>query len=84
MGTKTSTRVSIDLIPDVHEELKFLTQASGTTIKKYVTDTLMARIQEEIEEEEDRLWGEMSEVARKEGFLSVEDSEKLLQRIKNA
>ena len=34
----------------------------------------MARIQKEIEEEEDRLWIEMSEEARKEGFLSVEDS----------
>ena len=82
MVTKTSTRVSIDLIPDVHQELQFLAHASGTTIGKYVTDTLMDRIQEEIKK--GRLWAKMSEEARKEGFLSVEESEKLIQRIKNA
>ena len=69
MVTKTSIRVSIDLIPDVHQELKFLAHASGTTIEKYVTDTLMARIQEEIEEEEDhRLWAKMSRRPRRKVF----------------
>lgn len=83
MGTKTSTRVSIDLTPDVHEELVFFSEARGVSLKAYVTEALMARIEEDLEEE-DRLWAKMSEEAMKEDFLSVEDSEKLLQHIKNA
>ena len=83
MGTTTSTRVLIDLTPDVHEELMFFSEARGVSLKTYVTEALMSRIEKDLEEE-DRLWTKMSKEAMKEGFLSVEDSEKLLQRMKNA
>ena len=46
-------------------------------------DTLMDSLQQD-SAEEDRAWGEMSEAAKKKGFLSEQDSESLLMRMKNA
>ncbi|MCY4101137.1 MAG: hypothetical protein OXF46_09485 [Rhodobacteraceae bacterium] len=75
--------MSVDLIPDFHEELKTMAHDSGQSIKKYVRDTMKERIQKD-KAEEDRLWGELAEEARKEGFIGKEKSENLLHRMKNA
>ena len=83
MKTKTSTRLSIDLIPEIYSELKTMAQDSGKSIQKYVNDALEAHLQKELEEE-DRRWNELAEEARKEGFASVEESEDLMKRIENA
>ena len=59
MNTKTSRKLSIiDLIPDLHKDLIAMAQASGKTIKKYVTDSLEERIQRDLAKE-DRLWGDL-------------------------
>lgn len=84
MKTKTSTRVSVDLVPDFHAELKARAQASAKTLKNYVTDALAERINKDREEEEDRYWGERAKEAREEGFVSVEESEAYLKRLLNA
>ena len=83
MKTKTSTRVSVDLIPEIYSELKAMAQDSGKSIQKYVSDALESHIQKDLEEE-DKMWSKLAEEARKEGFISVEESKKLLERIKNA
>ncbi|MCY3673741.1 MAG: hypothetical protein OXH65_11990 [Paracoccaceae bacterium] len=44
MKTKTSTRVSVDLVPDFHADLKAGAKASTKTLKKYVKDALAERV----------------------------------------
>ncbi|MCY4185542.1 MAG: hypothetical protein OXD45_09550 [Rhodobacteraceae bacterium] len=83
MKTKTTTRLSVDLIPEIYAELKIMAQDSGKSIQKYVNDALEAHIRKDIEEE-DEMWGKLAEEASKEGFMSIEESEELLQRMKNA
>ena len=51
---------------------------SGETV-----DVSMERIRRDCVEE-DRIWGEMSETAKREGMLSHEGSLRLLDRMKNA
>ncbi len=83
MTTKTATRLTIDVSPDFRDELKIQAIAHGKTMKDYVIDTLIERIQKDAIEE-DKVWGEMSETAKKEGFIGTETSESLLNRMKNA
>ena len=83
MTTKTPTRLTINVSPDFRDELKIQAIAHGKTLKDYVIDTLMDRLQHD-SAAEDKAWGEMSEAAKKEGLLSEQDSEKLLMRMKNA
>ena len=83
MTTKTPTRLTINVSPDFRDELKIQAIAHGKTLKDYVIDTLMDRLQHDCAAE-DKAWGEMSEAAKKEGLLSEQDSEKLLMRMKNA
>ena len=83
MRTKTPTRLTINVSPDFRDELKIQAIARGKTLKDYVIDVLMDRLQKD-SAEEDRAWGEMSEAAKKEGLLSEQDSESLLMRMKNA
>lgn len=83
MTTKTPTRLTINVSPDFRDELKIQAIAHGKTLKDYVTDTLMDRLQQDCVQE-DRAWGEMSEAAKREGLMSSQDSESLLARLKNA
>ncbi len=83
MSIRTPTRLTINVSPDFRDELKIQAIAHGKTLKDYVIDALMERIQRDFVEE-DKVWGEMSEEAKKEGLLSAQDSEKLLTRMKNA
>ena len=83
MGTKTSTRLSIDLLPDLHEELNEIAQASGKSVKTYVAEALESCIRRDTEEE-DRLWDELAEEALEEGLISIEESRSLTKRMKNA
>lgn len=83
MGTKTSTRVSIDLLPDLHEELKEIAQASGKSVKTYVAEALESCIRRDTEEE-DQLWDELAEEALEEGLICIEESRNLTKRMKNA
>ncbi len=83
MSIRTPTRLTINVSPDFRDELKIQAIAHGKTLKDYVIDALMERIQRDFVEE-DKAWGEMSEEAKKEGLLSTQDSESLLTRMKNA
>jgi len=83
MTTKTATRLTINVSPDFRDELKMQAIAHGKTMKDYVVDTLVERIQKD-SIEEDKLWGEMSKTAKKEGFIGTKASESLLNRMKNA
>ena len=83
MTTKTPTRLTINVSPDFRDELKIQAIAHGKTLKDYVIDALMERIKDD-SIEEDKVWGKMSEEAKKEGFLGTKDSENLLTRMKNA
>ena len=83
MKTKESTRLSVDLLPDFHEELKDMAKTRTKTLKNYVIDALTERFQKD-REEEDRMWNELAENAGKKGFASVEESEELLNSIRNA
>ena len=83
MSIRTPTRLTINVSPNFRDELKIQAIAHGKTLKDYVIDALMERIQRDFLEE-DKVWGEMSEEAKKEGLLSTQDSENLLTRMKNA
>ena len=83
MSTKTQARLTIDVSPDFRDELKIQAIAQGKTLKDYVLDTLMERIQKD-SVEEDRIWAQMSASAKKEGSLNEEASKNLLNRMKNA
>jgi len=83
MPAKTATRLTINVSPDFRDELKIQAIAHGKTMKDYVVDALMERIQKDAIEQ-DKAWGEMSEAARKEGFIGSKKSEALLDRMKNA
>jgi len=83
MKTKQFTRLSVDLEPDFHEEVKDMAQTRDKTLKSYVIDALSERLQKDWEEE-DRMWDELAEKARKKGFVSVEETKKLLHKIKRA
>ena len=83
MTAKTPTRLTINVSPDFRDELKIQAIAHGKTLKDYVIDALMDRLQQD-SAQEDRTWGEMSEEAKKEGLISPQDSESLLARMKNA
>ena len=83
MPTKTPARLTIDVSPDFRDELKIQAISQGKTLKDYVLDTLMDRLQKD-SVEEDRIWANMSASAKKEGSLSTEDSDSLLSRMKNA
>ena len=83
MSTKTTSRLTIDVSPDFRDALKIQAIAHGKTLKDYVVEALMDRIQRD-SFEEDKIWGEMSASAKQEAMLSHEDSESLLNRMKNA
>ena len=80
---KTQARLTIDVSSDFRDELKIQAIAQGKTLKDYVLDILMERIQQD-SVEEDRIWAKMSASAKKEGSLSEEASDSLLSRMKNA
>ncbi len=83
MPTKAATRLTIDVSSDFRDELKIQAIAHGKTMKDYVVDALVERIRRDTIDE-DNVWGEMSEAAKKEGFVGTEASETLLERMKNA
>lgn len=82
MKSKESTSLSVDLLPDFHEEVKGMAKTRAQSLKSYVIDALTERFQKD--REEDRMWDELAEKAGKKGFASVEESEKLLNNIRNA
>ncbi|MCY4307409.1 MAG: hypothetical protein OXC57_03940 [Rhodobacteraceae bacterium] len=86
MKTSEVKWVSVDLVPALHDDVKAMAQAQTKTLKGYVIDALMERLlkDQEEEEKEDRLWGEIAEKAVKEGFLSDKETADLMQRINNA
>ena len=83
MPTKAATRLTIDVSSDFRDELKIQAIAHGKTMKDYVVDVLVERIRKDTIDE-DNVWGVMSEVAKKEGFVGTEESQSLLERMKNA
>ena len=83
MSSKTASRLTIDVSPDFRDELKIQAIAHGKTLKDYVVEALMDRIQR-ASVEEDKIWVEMSEAAKQEEILNHEDSASLLNSMKNA
>lgn len=83
MATKTATRLTIDVSLDFRDELKIQVIAHGKTLKDYVVKALIERMQRD-SLEKDKVWGELSEEAKKDGLMSTEESESLLKRMKHA
>ena len=83
MPTRPATRLTIDVSSDFRDELKIQAIAHGKTMKDYVVDALVERIRRDTIDE-DKAWGEMSEAAKKEGFEGTDESQSLLERMKNA
>ncbi len=83
MTTRAPARLTINVSSDFRDELKIQAITHGKTLKDYVVDTLMERIQQDSMVEH-RVWGEMSEEAKKAGLVSTRDAESLLTRMKNA
>ena len=83
MSSKTATRLTIDVSADFRDELKIQAIAHGKTMRDYVVDTLVERIRRDTLDE-DNVWGEMSDAAKKDGFVGSEASQSLLDRMKNA
>ena len=48
MKSKESTRLSVDLLPDFHEEVKDMAKTRAQTLKNYVIDALTERFQKDI------------------------------------
>ncbi|MXZ49674.1 MAG: hypothetical protein F4073_05625 [Rhodobacteraceae bacterium] len=82
MKIKKSKRLSGDLAPDFHDEVKDMAKVRAKTLKSYFIDALREHF--ENDREEDRMWNELAKNARKKGFASVEESEDLLNSIRNA
>lgn len=82
MNAKT-TRLTIDVPPDFRNELKMQAAGQGETLRQYVMEAVAQRIQRE-SEFEDEVLGQMSEEAKKEGFIGLEASEALLKSLRNA
>ena len=83
MSSKAATKLTIDVSPDFRDALEIQASTHGKTLKNYVLDALTDRVRRH-SVEEDKTWGEMSEIAKAEKILSYEDSEDLLNRMKNA
>jgi len=83
MTTESPTRPTIEVSPDSRDQLKIQAIAHGKTLKDDVIDAPMERIGRD-SVAEDKVWGELSEKAKQAGLLSVEESEGLLTRMKNA
>ncbi len=82
MSAKSTAKITIDIPLNLHDELKIQAVAQGKTLQDFVYDTLADRIRNDAIE--DKVWGEMSETAKKEGSISTDASERLLTRMKNA
>ena len=83
MTTETAAKLTIDISPDFQNQLKTNALAKGKSLKAYVLDTLAESIEKDTLKE-DRLLGEMSELAKQEGSLNEQDSKSLLALMKNA
>ncbi len=77
---QTSTvRLFIDIPSNYHKALKFYTINHNTTIKDFFLDLLEKNIPQEIE---DMILAKMVESYKKDGSLSVAESEKFLKKLK--
>lgn len=83
MPAKSTAKITIDIPLNLHDELTIQAVAQGKTLQDFVYDTLADRIRND-PLDEDKVWGEMSETAKKEGSISTDASERLLTRMKNA
>lgn len=79
--TTKATRLTIDVSPDFRNELKMQAIEQGKTIKQYVMEAVMQKMQREIEQEEEILWQRVQE-AKKEGFIGRKASAELLKNMK--
>ena len=76
-------RMTIDVDEDFRNEVKSRASRLGKKLKDYVVEALELKIQQDIAAE-DKYLGKLADKAKKEGFLSAEDSLSLIEKIKNA
>ena len=79
--TTKPTRLTIDVSPDFRSELKMQAVEQGKTIKQYVMEAVMQKMQREIEQE-DEILGQRAQEAEKEGFIGREASAAFLKSMK--
>jgi predicted DNA-binding protein len=76
------SKMTIDIPSDFKNQVKANAAIVGKKMKDYVLEALEEKIQRE-EKLEDQYLGELALKAEKEGYIGVEESEKLLQEITN-
>ena len=74
-----TVRLSIDIPSNYHKALKFYAINHNTTIKDFFLDLLEKNMPQEIE---DMILAKMVEDHKKDGSLSVAESEKFLKKLK--
>ena len=83
MTVEIPTRLTINVSPDFRDALKIQAITQGKTLKEYLTEALMDRLQQNTDAE-DRAWRSVSDAAIEEGLLNPQESEALLTRMKSA
>lgn len=79
--TTKATRLTIDVSPDFRSDLKMQAIEQGKTIKQYVIEAVMQKMQREIEQE-DEILGQRAIEAEKEGFIGRKASAEFLKSMK--
>nr|VFK50642.1 MAG: hypothetical protein BECKTC1821D_GA0114238_111513 [Candidatus Kentron sp. TC] len=74
-------RVVIHVPSHLYQELDTQAAIHGKTLEGYAAKVLMEAVEDSSLDEQ---WAAASEAAKEEGFLSVEDSERLLDALKHA
>ena len=74
------SKMTIDIPSDLKNQVKANAAIVGKNMKDYVLEALEEKMQRE-EKLEDQYLGERALKAEKEGYIGVEESEKLLQEI---
>ncbi|MCY4445130.1 MAG: hypothetical protein OXC02_01515 [Rhodobacteraceae bacterium] len=82
MSDKTPPDMVIAVQEDLHDYLQTLAEEYGQTVTEYLHSAIQERIEWDIED--DKIWGELAVEAKKNGMLSVEESEKFFERIRSA
>ena len=82
MSDTTQPNMVIPVQEDFHDYLQTLAIEHGQTVSEYLHYAIKELKEREIEE--DKIWVELADEAKKKGILSVEESERFFERIKNA
>ena len=82
-----NARMTIDVPKEFKNEIKSHAALLGKNLKDYVVEAIQVQLaRDEIktkEKLEDEILGKIADKAKKEGFISDEESKKLLEKLRN-